>query len=335
MRIRKLTKNQIALISIIIETGLWVAYLILVCTGLALSSAQQVAAPEALLGSSFLVYAFIYLHRVAFRRDEYKMLIITDLVSAVIFLGVGIILFVIPTSTTLVLVVTYAFFTTLALRRIPRLVIWHKLRNILVNLMVWAVLAILILSTHEETTWSALCLAGMVMSIIAVVAMAFSRIRLGVLLRIMRKTYVGEIFFGLVTLIAVFSYVFFMLEPTTFKSYGDALWYSFAIVTTIGFGDFTVVSLVPRILSVILGLYGIVVVAAITSVIVNFYMESSRENRAKAVLEEQENMQRQVFGETSRAENEKQKAEKAEKAEKSAKGSKSKKPKKADEGESE
>lgn len=334
MRIRKLTKNHIALISIIIETGLWVAYLILVCTGLALSSAQQVAAPEALLGSSFLVYAFIYLHRVAFRRDEYKMLIITDLVSAVIFLGVGIILFVIPTSTTLVLVVTYTFFTTLALRRIPRLIIWHKLRNILVNLMVWAILAILILSTHEETTWSALCLAGMVMSIIAVVAMAFSRIRLGVLLRIMRKTYVGEILFGLVTLIAVFSYVFFMLEPT-FKSYGDALWYSFAIVTTIGFGDFTAVSLVPRILSVILGLYGIVVVAAITSVIVNFYMESSHDQRAKNALEEQENMQRQVFGETSRAENEKQKAEKAEKAKKSAKGSKSKKPKKADEGESE
>ena len=43
------------------------------------------------------------------------------------------------------------------------------------------------------------------------------------------------------------------------------------LVTTIGFGDLTSVSMIGRILSIILGLYGLVVVALVTSVIVNFY----------------------------------------------------------------
>ena len=44
-------------------------------------------------------------------------------------------------------------------------------------------------------------------------------------------------------------------------------------MTTIGFGDFSAVTPLGRILSVILGIYGIIVVALITSIIVNFYGE--------------------------------------------------------------
>ena len=62
---------------------------------------------------------------------------------------------------------------------------------------------------------------------------------------------------------------------------GDALWYCFAVVTTIGFGDFTAVTLTGRVLSVILGLFGIVLVAVITSIIVNFYNEISLTNTEK------------------------------------------------------
>jgi len=57
-------------------------------------------------------------------------------------------------------------------------------------------------------------------------------------------------------------------------SFEDALWYCFAIVTTIGFGDFTAATLTGRAISVVLGLYGIIVVALITSIIVNFYNET-------------------------------------------------------------
>ena len=74
-------------------------------------------------------------------------------------------------------------------------------------------------------------------------------------------------------LITAFSIVLpnFELNIATF---GDALWYCFAIVTTIGFGDITAVTIPGRIISVILGLYGLFVVALLTSIIVNFYSET-------------------------------------------------------------
>ena len=59
-------------------------------------------------------------------------------------------------------------------------------------------------------------------------------------------------------------------------SYVDSLWYSFAVITTIGFGDVTVSTTLGRILSVILGISGIVVVALFTSIIVNFYNEMNK-----------------------------------------------------------
>lgn len=68
----------------------------------------------------------------------------------------------------------------------------------------------------------------------------------------------------------IFAFILLLIEPEI-TSFGDALWYTFSVVTTIGFGDIVVVTLIGRILSVILGLFGIFMVAIITSVIVNYY----------------------------------------------------------------
>ena len=51
-----------------------------------------------------------------------------------------------------------------------------------------------------------------------------------------------------------------------------------AIVTTIGFGDVAATSIEGRIISVILGVYGIIVVALIISIIVNFYGEMKKKD---------------------------------------------------------
>lgn len=132
-----------------------------------------------------------------------------------------------------------------------------------------------LIQINEETFSTVMILMCMVIFLVALLntmIFAFSKIQLRTLLKIMRKTYALEVLYGLVVLIFSFSFVFYVFEPNM-NSYGDALWYSFAIITTIGFGDFTTTSLFTRILSVILGIYGIIVVACITSVIVNFYNE--------------------------------------------------------------
>ena len=101
---------------------------------------------------------------------------------------------------------------------------------------------------------------------------AFSQIDFRRLEKVIRKTYAVEIIFGMLLLIVAFSIVLHKTEPGM-ETVGDALWYCFAIVTTIGFGDITATGILGRVLSVILGIYGIIVVSLITSVIVNFYNE--------------------------------------------------------------
>ena len=66
---------------------------------------------------------------------------------------------------------------------------------------------------------------------------------------------------------------YFSVMEDDMTSFGDGLWYSFAVITTIGFGDITAKTIIGRFLTVILGLYGIIVTASITSVIVNYYNE--------------------------------------------------------------
>lgn len=111
--------------------------------------------------------------------------------------------------------------------------------------------------------------------ILHVVGISVSQMKLNILMNIIRETYVLEILLGLVMMIIVCSTIFYTLEDNM-SNYGDALWYCFALVTTIGFGDVTATTAIGRVLSVFLGIYGIVVVAIITSVIVNFYGEMRR-----------------------------------------------------------
>ena len=100
-------------------------------------------------------------------------------------------------------------------------------------------------------------------------------LRLNVVSRIIKKSMVYEIILALMILVILCSIYFTVVEPSM-TSYVDSLWYSFSVITTIGFGDVTVSTTLGRILSVILGISGIVVVALFTSFIVNFYNEMNR-----------------------------------------------------------
>ena len=112
-----------------------------------------------------------------------------------------------------------------------------------------------------------------IQTFVRLLGISMSQIRFDILKRIFIRSMAAEVFLGLLILIVSFSLVLMSFEESI-TSFGDALWYCFAIVTTIGFGDITATSLIGRVLSVVLGIYGIVVVALITSIIINFYSET-------------------------------------------------------------
>lgn len=105
-------------------------------------------------------------------------------------------------------------------------------------------------------------------------------LKLNLIRDIIKRSLAYEIILSLLILVVLCSVYFTIVEPSM-TSYVDSLWYSFSVITTIGFGDVYVVTTFGRILSVILGISGIVVVALFTSVIVNFYNEMNKRREEK------------------------------------------------------
>jgi voltage-gated potassium channel len=65
------------------------------------------------------------------------------------------------------------------------------------------------------------------------------------------------------------AFIIWLVDPNV-DSFFDAIWFCVAVVTTIGFGDIVVTNVIARIVTIILALYGILVVAVITGVIVYY-----------------------------------------------------------------
>ena len=94
--------------------------------------------------------------------------------------------------------------------------------------------------------------------------------RIQVLKRVLRDTGANRIWAAFVIEFFVSAAIIWLCEPD-FHRYVDALWYLYAVVTTIGFGDFVAQHLVSRILSVLMSISAAVVIAIITGVIVNYF----------------------------------------------------------------
>ena len=212
-----------------------------------------------------------------------------DFIFAGLFLACAVAIFIWPTL--LVMTITGAvFMASLIPSRVLSILRNRKWVNILLN----AAFILLVLFSVWDV-WagedSQLFFVIAVMLIIAcrglirIMSVTFARLRLDLLRDIVQQTYAAEIILGLLLLIASFSFVLRYTDQASFDGkYTNALWYCFAVVTTIGFGDMTATSTVGRILTVILGVYGIVVVALITSIIVNFYGEMKKSGPDEADL---------------------------------------------------
>lgn len=69
------------------------------------------------------------------------------------------------------------------------------------------------------------------------------------------------------------------------ESYGDALWFLWAVATTVGLGDYTAVTTVGRVASVICSLFAVVCTSISTAVIVDFFNEERHYQRNEALSE--------------------------------------------------
>ena len=192
------------------------------------------------------------------------------LIKAAIYLLCTVLLLIGGTQPGILRAAGLLFALALALGRIFSILEKRGAKRTILNVL--AIAAILLLFLPAYDPFGIATIVSVILAMTQILSLAFSRIQVSVLKRIIRKTYAAEILFGMVLLIVAVSIVLPGLEPEI-AGFTDGLWYCFAIVTTIGFGDITATTMIGRLLSVILGLYGIIVVSLITSIIVNFYSE--------------------------------------------------------------
>lgn len=89
---------------------------------------------------------------------------------------------------------------------------------------------------------------------------------------ILKQTKTDKIIFGFVLFIFIDAAVILIAEPDI-NRYVDALWYCYTVISTAGFGDLVVITLIGKIASILLTIYSMFVIAIITGVVVNYYTQ--------------------------------------------------------------
>lgn len=171
--------------------------------------------------------------------------------------------------------VALVYWLTLVAGRVVALVHHRSRRSVLGNVVLMLILLFMAFSSFIASDMLTPIIVIVIQIMISIFSVAFGRFRLDVLKKIIRQTYASEIILGLLLLICSFGYILPFVDAGI-PTFRDGLWYCFAIVTTIGFGDFSAVGPTGRLMSVVLGVYGIIVVAIITSIVVNFYGETKK-----------------------------------------------------------
>ena len=96
--------------------------------------------------------------------------------------------------------------------------------------------------------------------------------RLKILVRILKVSRADRILVSYLVFVGICALLIVLIDPTISRI-GDALWYLYAVISTAGFGDVVVSGLMSRIISVLVTVYSLIVIAVITGVIVNYYMQ--------------------------------------------------------------
>ncbi len=244
----------------------------------------------------YLLWVFFFVGVMAiviFLKERTKLNLIRAIILFVFNLSLAVIVQFAKGNPYLFSLTAGLYCLSIIVSRIFHIIQKRKIRTIVLNcilitLIVFMAIGILTTPSGTELEIQAVilieCIIIAIISFIEAATLAFSQLKLDVLAKIITNTFSLEILFGLLTLVVCFSLVFPMVEPDI-NTFPDALWYCFAVVTTIGFGDIAAVTGIGRVLTVVLGIYGLIVVAVITSIIVNFYNETVGKHDQKELKE--------------------------------------------------
>lgn len=96
--------------------------------------------------------------------------------------------------------------------------------------------------------------------------------KLRILKSILVRTRANKILLGFLLFLLADAFLIMLIEPGI-NEYTDALWYCYSVISTAGFGDIIVTTLVGKLLSILLTIYSILVIAIVTGVVVNYYTQ--------------------------------------------------------------
>ena len=242
--------------------------------------------------TTYLLWIFIFMafsSVVVFVKNRTKHNLIKCIVLFVLNLALGIIIIFANANKNLFSITAGLYCLNFIIGRVFTIIEKRNVRAIVLNSIIIvfaALLSVGLFISVNESDISAIilveCLFIAITSFLEVATIAFSQLKFTILFKIVVKTFALEVLFGLLALMVASALVLMTVEAKM-NTFGDALWYCFAIISTIGFGDLAAETLIGRLISVALGTYGIIAVAVITSIIVNLYNETSGKKDAKEI----------------------------------------------------
>lgn len=115
--------------------------------------------------------------------------------------------------------------------------------------------------------------------------------RLRMLWIVLKRSGAERALIGFLIVFLVCALIIMLFDPGI-ESYGDALWYLWEVSTTVGLGDYTTVSTVARIVTVICSIVGIITTAAITGIIVDYFSEIRQSQLGESLSEFLDSLER-------------------------------------------
>lgn len=108
--------------------------------------------------------------------------------------------------------------------------------------------------------------------------------RLRLLIIVLRRSGAIHVVGAFLALFLVCAAVVQVAEPGI-QTYGDAMWFLWAVSLTVGLGDFTSVTLVGRLVAVLCSLCALITTAIITGVVVDYFNESRQRQLDQSLSE--------------------------------------------------